>query len=243
MSRIFVLPDNQAAALWNAAYSVPPALSADLAVALKVALTASTDGVAPVLPAAPVVPTLPWGAPSVPFASTPAAPAIGVTFRVDHNGHQVDDVMPRGTPGTVYADVTGHVISIVPPGKGFYDFLTQVQNQVTGGDPVKAKEVADGVAGYAYQASGLMNPATTLATWPLIADMVANRHAYLTPEQQAQEDRNAMQSIDQHRDVPSAPNPRDAVQAADLNADGNAAEAKWEATLTPEQRAALHAHA
>ena len=93
---------------------------------------------------------------------------------------QIDPVAKAGDPGTVTLPVTGHVLSVPKPeaGETITGYYVRVSKQ-TGGLPSDAFALAQ--AGNTPYGLDVTNP----ANWPTICDELANRVAYMTPQQKA----------------------------------------------------------
>lgn len=117
-------------------------------------------------------------------ADQPPLPAV--TSYVGPGGVQVDDIVPRGTPGTVYMPVSGRVLSVADPREGIVGYNERISDQLA------ASGHGGGLA--VFNASATLNQTSSAigvtadqSGWPEALDRYWNKHAYLTPEQLAAE--------------------------------------------------------
>lgn len=88
---------------------------------------------------------------------------IAISYQTDAKGRRIDDIMPKGTPGTVCLKKTGNVLSVPQPkvGELWKGYLVRVHRQCGASAPMVALDVGPEVA-----------------LWPLEADRIYNAAAY-----------------------------------------------------------------
>ena len=122
------------------------------------------------------------------------ATTVRLTWRADNNGYRVDNVVPRGTFGTVLAPVTGHVFSLPQPGttgnpgEGFNGYVRRVYEQA-GANEAQRDSTGRLLQGTAHLFQRFGGWKADGSNWHLAADLFYNPLAYASDEDRESERR------------------------------------------------------